>query len=198
MRLFPASYSRINTCFTVAKHVGVWNCHATCGHRKTRNFKSIVYASVSFSLILTISRTLTSSSRQKHLERTMCRFSNTWGLSLIVSKWIFSLDVGFFLGGFAEHLWPRAEQGRQQVWCVFRGSVHAGQRRQWLPSGQPCVWERRGRLQEGTLRWTPTQFLFFSITHKQGVALRTSEYDLMHWFKTRKQNFKFHIYLNFI
>ncbi len=38
---FSASYSRINTRFTAGKRIGVWNCHATRGHRETTNFTSI-------------------------------------------------------------------------------------------------------------------------------------------------------------
>ncbi len=32
--LFPAFRSRIIPCFTAGKRIGVWNCHATRGHRK--------------------------------------------------------------------------------------------------------------------------------------------------------------------
>ncbi len=40
--LFSTSYSRNNTWFTNGKRIGVWNCHATCGHRKTNILTSIV------------------------------------------------------------------------------------------------------------------------------------------------------------
>jgi hypothetical protein len=33
----------MNTCFTAGKRFMVWNCHATCRHRKTTIFTSIVY-----------------------------------------------------------------------------------------------------------------------------------------------------------
>ncbi len=42
--VFSASYPRINPCFTAWKQLGVWNCHATCGHRKTTICTSIVHA----------------------------------------------------------------------------------------------------------------------------------------------------------
>jgi hypothetical protein len=41
--LFSASYSKINPCFTAGKRIGVWNCHATGGQRKTIIFASSAY-----------------------------------------------------------------------------------------------------------------------------------------------------------
>jgi hypothetical protein len=40
-----ASYCRINPCCTAGRRIGVRNCHATRGHRKTTVFTSIVYGS---------------------------------------------------------------------------------------------------------------------------------------------------------
>jgi hypothetical protein len=39
----PYSHSRIYNCFITGKRIEVWNCHATCGHRKTIIFTSRVY-----------------------------------------------------------------------------------------------------------------------------------------------------------
>ncbi len=41
--LFSASYSRINPCLIAGERIGVWNRHATCRHRKTTVFTSLVY-----------------------------------------------------------------------------------------------------------------------------------------------------------
>jgi hypothetical protein len=43
MSAFSASHTRINSCFTAGKRIGVQNCHATCGHGKMSIFTSIVY-----------------------------------------------------------------------------------------------------------------------------------------------------------
>jgi hypothetical protein len=41
--LASAFHSKINPCVTTRKRIGVWNCHATSGHRKTTVFTSVVY-----------------------------------------------------------------------------------------------------------------------------------------------------------
>jgi hypothetical protein len=41
--VFSTSYSWINPCLTAGKRTGVWNCHATCGHRK-KNIHLHIYS----------------------------------------------------------------------------------------------------------------------------------------------------------
>jgi hypothetical protein len=42
MSAFSASYSKINPRFTTGKRIGVWNCHATRGHRQTNDHLCIL------------------------------------------------------------------------------------------------------------------------------------------------------------
>ncbi len=65
-----ASFSRINPCFTAGKWIGVSDCHATRGHRKTTIFTSIVYG-----FIVYVWLGLTT------LLRGTARWSKNWGLS---------------------------------------------------------------------------------------------------------------------
>ncbi len=75
--LFPASYSRIDPCFTVGKRIGVWDCRAISWvYWKMTIFTSIVYAVTSLNVDI-----------QRLIHNKICKNAkNSWGQSIGMLK----------------------------------------------------------------------------------------------------------------